>query len=189
VHVAKQVSSDSSASRRLLAERSIGARSSTNEIAYELDDLDQVQLKLSMRCPGYVVLTDLYYLGWQASIEGKPREIYRANFAFRAIKIEPGQHSVRFPYQPLTTSIGFPLSAITTTEINLEPAAAVILAVAHQQYITAGWPHITRLLKNGRGVVMDGLRVSVSSLQFTAYLDPVTGRPNSSIENFTAYIS
>ena len=42
-----------------------------------------------------------------------------------------------------------------TTEANLEPAAAVVLAVAHEQYITAGWPHITRLLKNGRGVVMD----------------------------------
>jgi UDP-N-acetyl-D-glucosamine/UDP-N-acetyl-D-galactosamine dehydrogenase len=42
-----------------------------------------------------------------------------------------------------------------TMEANLEPAAAVILAVAHEQYITAGWPHIARLLKNGRGVVMD----------------------------------
>jgi hypothetical protein len=88
-------------------------QSSADEVAYELDDPDEVQLKLSTKCPGYFVLTDLYYPGWQASIDGKPSDIYRANFAFRAIKIEPGQHAVRFSYQPLTMSIGFPLSAVT----------------------------------------------------------------------------
>jgi hypothetical protein len=37
-----------------------------------------------------------------------------ANFAFRAVKIEPGQHSIRFSYQPLTIDIGFPLSDVTS---------------------------------------------------------------------------
>jgi len=35
------------------------------------------------------------------------------------------------------------------------PADAVVLAVAHESYRTAGWPLITRLLANGRGLVMD----------------------------------
>jgi UDP-N-acetyl-D-glucosamine/UDP-N-acetyl-D-galactosamine dehydrogenase len=35
------------------------------------------------------------------------------------------------------------------------PADVVVLAVAHDSYRTSGWPLITRLLKNGRGVVMD----------------------------------
>jgi LPS-assembly lipoprotein len=46
------------------------------------------------------------------------------------------------------------------------------------------------LLHNGQTVsaaALYQLRVSVSSLQFTAYLDPVSGRPDSQIENFTAY--
>jgi hypothetical protein len=129
VHVAKQVSSDSTAQMLVGTENGGEAtvylesgqsvpdlspcESSADEVAYELDDPDQVQLKLSTKCSGYVVLTDLYYPGWQASIDGKPSEIYRANFAFRAVKIEPGQHSVRFSYRPLTISIGFPLSAVT----------------------------------------------------------------------------
>ena len=112
VHVAKQVSSDSTAQMLAATENGGEAavylesaqsvpdlspcQSSADEVAYELDDPDQVQLKLATKCPGYVVLTDLYYAGWQASIDGKPSEIYRANFAFRAVKIEPGQHSVRF---------------------------------------------------------------------------------------------
>ncbi len=38
---------------------------------------------------------------------------------------------------------------------DLEPADAVVLAVSHDVYRTAGWPLITRLLKDGRGLVMD----------------------------------
>jgi UDP-N-acetyl-D-glucosamine/UDP-N-acetyl-D-galactosamine dehydrogenase len=40
-------------------------------------------------------------------------------------------------------------------EDALAPADAVVLAVAHQPFLAAGWPLITRLLKNGRGIVMD----------------------------------
>lgn len=37
----------------------------------------------------------------------------------------------------------------------LRPADAVILAVAHSHYIDEGWPLITRLLKGGKGFVLD----------------------------------
>ncbi len=40
-------------------------------------------------------------------------------------------------------------------ELELEPADAVVLAVSHDSYRAAGWPLISRLLKNGRGLVMD----------------------------------
>jgi len=37
----------------------------------------------------------------------------------------------------------------------LKPADAVIMAVAHQSYINAGWPLIQKLLNGGRGFVLD----------------------------------
>jgi UDP-N-acetyl-D-galactosamine dehydrogenase len=42
-----------------------------------------------------------------------------------------------------------------TLQKDPEPADAVVLAVAHDTYRRLGWPLITRLLKNGRGLVMD----------------------------------
>ena len=42
-----------------------------------------------------------------------------------------------------------------TVRNDSSPADAVVLAVAHDHYRNAGWPFITRLLKNGRGLVMD----------------------------------
>ena len=40
-------------------------------------------------------------------------------------------------------------------ESELEPAAAAILAVAHARYVAEGWQLIQRLLRDGRGFVMD----------------------------------
>jgi UDP-N-acetyl-D-glucosamine/UDP-N-acetyl-D-galactosamine dehydrogenase len=42
-----------------------------------------------------------------------------------------------------------------TLQKDPEPADAVVLAVAHDTYRRSGWPLITRLLKNGRGLVVD----------------------------------
>jgi UDP-N-acetyl-D-galactosamine dehydrogenase len=42
-----------------------------------------------------------------------------------------------------------------TLQTDLVPADAVVLAVAHDSYRTSGWPLMTRLLKDGRGLVMD----------------------------------
>jgi UDP-N-acetyl-D-galactosamine dehydrogenase len=38
---------------------------------------------------------------------------------------------------------------------ELKPADAVILAVAHDEYVKQGWSLVTRLLAGGRGVVLD----------------------------------
>jgi UDP-N-acetyl-D-galactosamine dehydrogenase len=38
---------------------------------------------------------------------------------------------------------------------SLQPADAVILAVAHKHYVAGGWPLVTRLLKGGKGIVLD----------------------------------
>jgi len=40
-------------------------------------------------------------------------------------------------------------------EEDLQPADAVILAVAHEAYVAAGWALPLRLLKGGRGIVLD----------------------------------
>ena len=38
---------------------------------------------------------------------------------------------------------------------SLKPADAVVFAVAHKDYVAGGWPLVTKLLKNGEGVVLD----------------------------------
>jgi UDP-N-acetyl-D-galactosamine dehydrogenase len=46
--------------------------------------------------------------------------------------------------------------AVKLTALDaLKPADAIVLAVPHESYLSAGWPLVASLLKNGRGIVMD----------------------------------
>lgn len=49
---------------------------------------------------GMLVLSDSYYPEWRAFVDGEEREIYRANYAFRGVELEPGKHVVEFKYRP-----------------------------------------------------------------------------------------
>jgi UDP-N-acetyl-D-galactosamine dehydrogenase len=46
--------------------------------------------------------------------------------------------------------------AVTLTPFEqLAPADAVIMAVAHNEYVSQGWPLVAKLLKGGEGIVLD----------------------------------
>jgi len=56
--------------------------------------------------PGILFLSDTYYPGWKAYIDGKEEEIYRANYFVRAVRIPRGKHTVKFIYDPFSFKIG-----------------------------------------------------------------------------------
>ena len=60
-----------------------------------------------------LVLTDLYYPGWQAFVDGSPAPIYRADYAFRGVPVAGGTHVVEFRYRPLSFLAGAMLSGLT----------------------------------------------------------------------------
>jgi uncharacterized membrane protein YfhO len=55
-------------------------------------------------------LTDVYYPGWTASVDGTAVPIHRANYAFRAVAVPPGRHVVEFHYRPASVRYGLLLS-------------------------------------------------------------------------------
>ena len=55
-------------------------------------------------------LADNYDKGWKASVDGKDTSILRANYTFRAIKINEGKHVVRFWYDPRSFKLGIYLA-------------------------------------------------------------------------------
>lgn len=54
----------------------------------------------------FLVLTDTYFPGWRATINGVPTKIYKADYAFRGILLPPGESIVVFSYQPTSFAIG-----------------------------------------------------------------------------------
>jgi hypothetical protein len=61
---------------------------------------ESVTLTLNAKHRGLLVLSDAYFPGWHASLDGKEAPIYPANVAFRGVAVPPGRHTIRFDYRP-----------------------------------------------------------------------------------------
>ena len=71
----------------------------------------RVIMEASLHDEGLVVLSEVYYPGGKALVDGVEREIYRANYAFRAVPVESGSHHVELVYDPTSFKMGLGLSA------------------------------------------------------------------------------
>lgn len=67
---------------------------------------DKVKIYSQLENNGVLVLTDTYYPGWRALVDGKETKIFPADVAFRAIALPKGEHSVEFIYIPISFKIG-----------------------------------------------------------------------------------
>jgi hypothetical protein len=59
-----------------------------------------------------LVLSDVYYPGWSATIDGQPSPVLLANYAFRAVSVPAGTHTVEFRYRPNSVWYGALLSGL-----------------------------------------------------------------------------
>jgi hypothetical protein len=63
--------------------------------------------------PGYLVLAYTYFPGWRAVVDGRPTEILRANYAFMALPLRPGEHQVVLRYQSVSLMLGAFISGLS----------------------------------------------------------------------------
>lgn len=93
-------------------------------------DPNRYSVTLSLDRPGYAVLSDTYYPGWRAFVDGSPQPAYIADYNFRAVAVPAGTHTVTFEYAPFSATLGLLVSA----------GALMVwagLAVAAQKFIPA----------------------------------------------------
>ncbi len=88
-------------------------------------------VSITSYAPGKVVMTaevsdrpwlffpDSYYPGWQVRIDGRKVKLYRANYAFRAVRVPPGLHRVEWSYEPPLFYAGVAVSFLTALGVGL----------------------------------------------------------------------
>jgi hypothetical protein len=73
---------------------------------------NQMELEYEAGRNTLLYLSDTYYPGWRAYVDGRETKIYRANLAFRAIEVPEGRHTVVFRYVPMSVYIGLVLTLL-----------------------------------------------------------------------------
>jgi hypothetical protein len=55
---------------------------------------------------GFLVLSEIYYGGWRARIDGAKADIYRTDHTLRGIRVPPGDHRIELSYLPASFRTG-----------------------------------------------------------------------------------
>jgi hypothetical protein len=89
------------------ATETVGAEQQIEVVEYAPN---RVVIDASTPGDGFLVLGDLYYTGWKALVDGVESEVYKADYAFRAVRLEAGEHRVEFMFDPLSFRMGLAVS-------------------------------------------------------------------------------
>lgn len=68
---------------------------------------------------GLLFISDAFYPGWQAYVDGAETQIFRADFAFRAISVPTGEHEVKMIYHPDSFYTGLKISGVSLVVLIL----------------------------------------------------------------------
>ena len=82
-------------------------------IEYVRYDLNAIELAVETPADGWLVLSEVYYPGWRATVDGERVEVMRADYTFRAVQLSPGTHVVRMWFAPWTWYVGLAMSGVT----------------------------------------------------------------------------
>ncbi|HLJ44746.1 MAG TPA: YfhO family protein [Bryobacteraceae bacterium] len=73
---------------------------------------ERVGIRANMTCDGMVVLSDNYYPGWKAMVDGKASDIHEVNLTMRGVLVPAGSHEVQFVYRPARVFAAGAITAI-----------------------------------------------------------------------------
>ncbi|HYV63442.1 MAG TPA: YfhO family protein [Bryobacteraceae bacterium] len=79
-------------------------------VSFDRPDSDTMRINTDLRCRGLLILSETFYPGWEATVDGRPQPIYEVFGALRGVVLESGSHRVEMRYRPAVAGMGAALS-------------------------------------------------------------------------------
>lgn len=103
------------------------SQESHSEVNYLKYDSLESQIQVSSSSDGLLFISDTWYPGWKAKVDGKLVEILKANHTFRAIPLSKGSHKVKMYYDPESFKIGLMLSFLAVIILGVTLINGVLI--------------------------------------------------------------
>lgn len=79
---------------------------------YRRPTADTVVVKAKLACKGMVVVSDTFFPGWKAEVDGQAADILEVNAAMRGVVVPAGEHTLTMRYRPNSVYLGAFLTVI-----------------------------------------------------------------------------
>jgi hypothetical protein len=81
-----------------------------SDVEWMLNSPNKLELSVTLNKNGLLVLSQAWYAGWHASVDGESSELVRVNGVLTGLYLTPGQHTVSLNYRPATLVPGIAAS-------------------------------------------------------------------------------
>ncbi|MBW2420341.1 MAG: YfhO family protein [Deltaproteobacteria bacterium] len=71
---------------------------------------DELSLSVDVDGGAFLLISEVWYPGWLAEVDGEATPIARANGIFQALRLDAGQHEIRLRYRPHSYTLGLAIS-------------------------------------------------------------------------------
>lgn len=89
---------------------------------------ETMRLRVSTPIATIVVIRDTFFAGWQATVDGVPAPVWRADLLFRAVPVSAGDHVIEMTFRQATFEVGRMISfgtiAVAVALLTLPQTAA-----------------------------------------------------------------
>ena len=91
---------------------------------------DRMEVTASGR--GLVVLSDVHFPGWHATVDGRDADIERVDYLLRGVAVGDGEHEIVLEYRPSSWRAGWIVSLLTALGLlaamwkGARPAMAIV---------------------------------------------------------------
>jgi uncharacterized membrane protein YfhO len=75
--------------------------------------LNEIRMSVESPADGYLLLSEVWYPGWRASVDGRDAPVLRADWCLRAVPLAAGKHEVIVEFSPSSFSAGAWISTAT----------------------------------------------------------------------------
>ena len=87
----------------------------TGTVTWELNDPDERRLRVNTSGPAFLAVSENWFPGWVAEVDGEPAEVRRANLTLQAVEIpSAGEHTVTLRYTAPTVKSALRLSVVAS---------------------------------------------------------------------------
>ncbi len=114
------------------------AADTTAKITLTAYEPNELTYKLGSQNGGVVVLSEIYYPGWTATLDGKDIPVGRADYVLRALRVPAGQHTLVMKFDPQSLHTTETVAYAALAVMLLALVAAVAVSVRRKKGAAAG---------------------------------------------------